>query len=177
MIEEYGMTYKKEDLLLFISIVLYIKSEIAQLTKRICDFEINPTILRQLDDLDDMLFSAEDPLKSTELRKQVLEKISEFKLTSSGFNIHRKLIAALVAAAVLNKKEELRLKTIQRLLDSISKTTSDLDALFACEILQFLSPKDTINRKKIRSEILFRTKDQGLRHFRRVLFHDILKTI
>lgn len=177
MIEEYGMTSKKEDLLLFISIVLYLKSETVQLTKRSWDFEINPKIVKKLADLDSMLFSAENPLKSTELREQVLEKISEFKLPTSGYIIPRKLIAALVAAMVLNKKEELRLKIINRLINSISKTTSDLDALFACEIMQFLSSKDTDNRKKIKSEILSRTKDQGLRHFRRVLFLDILKTM
>jgi len=172
--KKYGITSSQEDLLLFASLILYLKSETFKTGMSLRHYIIDKKILYELKELETITISMESSSESLEFKDTILEKLAELKI-SLNIELSKKSIAALIASIIMVKTEQSRLSTSKKLVNTISNTKKDEDAYFLCLILEFLYLIDEKNKKKIRSKINLKRKNPHLRFFRKNLYEDVLK--
>ena len=171
----HGITPKQEDLLLFVSLVMYLKSETFKSGTSLHHYVIEKKILEELKELEPITFSTQNSSEALKFKDIVMEKLAEVKIPLST-KLSSQSIAALIASITMIKTEQSRLLTSEKLVDAISDVNNDDDAYFLCLILQFLYLIDVVNRNKIKSKIKLIRKSVRLKFFRENLYDDILKT-
>lgn len=180
LLDTYGISVKKkESLLLFISIIVYIKSEIIGAEKRpIIDYKIDSRIVRDIiQKAETLLFTKKDLLKGVKFKDKVHQTLTRVKITPRDENNVRKIIASLVAAIILTKDQQDQLNISKRMIKEIAKAADDPQALYLSFIAQELVMHNTILKSAIKLEIKNKMKDERLRYFRRILYEDIARII
>lgn len=177
LIDKFGFSKKeRDDLQLFISILLYLESETCPIVRSELNFKINSRIAKEIKEVENLIISDCNPLRGLEFTKQVMAKWTELKLIPSNpdTTVLTKIVSSLVAATILTKDSKTRMSIYGRIVMDISEVRDDVDALFLSYILRSLIISDANNANKLRLEINRKMKERPLRGFRRTLYEDIL---
>jgi HKD family nuclease len=176
MFETYGTSGKKEELLLLISIALYVECEIIKANNATRIYKISTAIIRDsINSLENLLFSDENALIGLKLMDQVNQSLSSIKFLHPIENTAylKRVIASLTAVVILKKKRRLQLLVLKNLIHQIGETKEDDNAFYICLVLQSIIANGA-SSEEISTEIGAILNNKKLRHFRQNLYEDIL---
>lgn len=179
LLDSYGVSVKnKEDLLLFISILIYIKSEIVGLKRRpIIEYEIDNRIVKKIiQEMEVFFFSKGNLWEGLRFKDEIFQKLNELKIIPEYEANVNKIISSLVAMVILTKNQQIQLDISKRIIKEIAEVPSDPQALFLSNIARELTLHNLMLRSVIKMEIN-RMRDKELKYFRRILYEDIIKNM
>jgi hypothetical protein len=180
LMEKYDVTQiGEEDFLLFISLLIYLKTVTIDPTKSPQGFEFDEEVINKIiPETGCTDIPIDQPLKGLELEEKILSKLDEVKLNigPQGKDNLEPMLCSLIATVILNLDKQARLIISKKMINDIFTIDKhdDRGALNTANILKFIALHDLKNRENMRLDIESIMKNNSIRGFRNTLYIDIL---